>query len=165
MEISIIFDKESVNDRYACGWGVSYLIDGRVVFDAGEKSEYIKANIKELNIDLSKVEKIVISHKHWDHRGGLWDLLDVNKNVELFGCSDFFEEFEDKVSGYNFKLVKDSQEITKNIYTTGCFKVDYKNDNLSEQAIVIRTDKGISLVFSDHFFLKIQLNLFQLCHK
>ena len=48
-------------------------------------------------MDIEAIERVVISHNHWDHSGGLWGLLNINKNIEVFVCSDFAGEFKDKL--------------------------------------------------------------------
>jgi len=146
MKVRIIFDKETIDDKYSCGWGLSYLINDKTLFDTGEKSEYTLRNLEALGINIEGIERVVISHNHWDHTGGLWDLLDINKDLEIFACSDFKREFKDKLSSYNFKLVNGFLEICENIYTTGPFTVRYKDKELEEQALLLNTDKGISIV-------------------
>ena len=37
-----------------------------------------------LNINPSTIGIVVISHPHWDHFGGLEDILKVNKDAELY---------------------------------------------------------------------------------
>lgn len=146
MKLKVIFDKNSLSDKFSCGWGISYLIDGKVLFDTGEKSEYLFNNIDKLGVEIEKIQKVVISHNSWDHRSGLWDLLKVNKNIEVFACLDFFDEFKDKISTYNFKLVKGHCRIIENIYTSGCLQVTYKGRSLYEQFILLKTEKGVSVV-------------------
>jgi len=63
-----------------CGvgeWGFSALVevDGhRVLFDTGARPDTVLKNAKELEIDLSGVDSVVLSHNHWDHTGGLVSL-------------------------------------------------------------------------------------------
>ena len=146
MRIKIIFDKETINDKYSSGWGLSYIIDEKTLFDTGERAEYTLKNLEALGIDIGGIERVVISHNHWDHTGGLWGLLNISKNIEIFACSDFTREFKDKLTFYNFKVVDSSFEICENIYTTGPFKVRYKDKESKEQALLLKTDRGISIV-------------------
>ncbi|MFH1504055.1 MAG: MBL fold metallo-hydrolase [Candidatus Omnitrophota bacterium] len=146
MKVKIVFDQESIDKKYSCGWGVSYLVDEKVLFDTGEKPEYLLNNLKAFDISLKKIKKAVISHNHWDHRGGLWGLLEANNSVEVFACLDFFEEFRDKVDNYNFKLVDRPIEIDKNIHTTGCVYSEYKEKALREQSLILKTEKGLSII-------------------
>lgn len=58
-------------------WGYAALVEAdgrRILFDAGANSGTVLANAKELGIDLSRVEEVIISHNHGDHTGGLTTL-------------------------------------------------------------------------------------------
>jgi len=58
-------------------WGFAALVevDGKkLLFDTGAKPETVLSNANELNIDLSEVEDVFLSHNHWDHVGGLLTL-------------------------------------------------------------------------------------------
>lgn len=62
---------------YLAELGVCYYIeDGeeRILFDKGYSSIIIE-NAKRMNIDLNQFNKLVISHGHDDHTGGIKDLL------------------------------------------------------------------------------------------
>jgi 7,8-dihydropterin-6-yl-methyl-4-(beta-D-ribofuranosyl)aminobenzene 5'-phosphate synthase len=55
-------------------WGYSALVevDGRkILYDTGLSPDMALKNAKALNIDLSDVEDVVLSHNHYDHVGGL----------------------------------------------------------------------------------------------
>lgn len=55
-------------------WGFAALVEvdgNRVLFDTGARPETVLQNAKELNIDLSLVTDVVLSHFHDDHAGGL----------------------------------------------------------------------------------------------
>ncbi|MDP2922317.1 MAG: MBL fold metallo-hydrolase [Candidatus Omnitrophota bacterium] len=145
MKVKIIFDKDRMDDRFETGWGISYLI-GNTLFDTGEKFEYLINNMKILNIDIKTIENIVISHNHWDHRRGLWQLLETKTDIKVYSCRDLIEEFKDKINKYNFIEVKDFQEIDKGIYSSGCLRAVYKGIDLFEQVLIVKTDKGISII-------------------
>jgi 7,8-dihydropterin-6-yl-methyl-4-(beta-D-ribofuranosyl)aminobenzene 5'-phosphate synthase len=58
-------------------WGFAALIeaDGHtILFDTGARPNTVLKNAKELGINLSIVDTVVISHNHWDHTGGLVNL-------------------------------------------------------------------------------------------
>ncbi len=61
-------------------WGYSALIevDGRkILFDTGNRPQTVLKNARDLDIDLSDVEDVILSHNHGDHTGGLLTLTKV----------------------------------------------------------------------------------------
>ena len=55
-------------------WGYAALIevDGRkILFDSGNRPDTVLRNARELGLDLSEVEDVILSHNHGDHTGGL----------------------------------------------------------------------------------------------
>lgn len=55
-------------------WGYSALVevDGRkILFDTGARPQTVLANARELKVDLSHVDEVILSHNHEDHTGGL----------------------------------------------------------------------------------------------
>ncbi|HKW97421.1 MAG TPA: MBL fold metallo-hydrolase [Bryobacteraceae bacterium] len=58
-------------------WGFSALVEAdgrRILFDTGARPETVLRNARELGIDLSGVDEIILSHNHADHTGGLLTL-------------------------------------------------------------------------------------------
>ncbi|MCG7539912.1 MBL fold metallo-hydrolase [Pseudoalteromonas sp. OF7H-1] len=55
-------------------WGYAALVevDGRkILFDTGNRPQTVLQNARDLRIDLSDVEDVILSHNHGDHTGGL----------------------------------------------------------------------------------------------
>ena len=68
-------------------WGFSALVvvDGHcVLFDAGRYPDTVLRNARALDVDLSCVTDVVLSHFHFDHTAGLLPLLETlrDKNPE-----------------------------------------------------------------------------------
>ncbi|HHU50538.1 MAG TPA: MBL fold metallo-hydrolase [Firmicutes bacterium] len=62
----------------------------RLLFDTGQSNRFIY-NAGLLNIDLSKTEKIILSHGHYDHSGGLRDFVQTfGPTFELTVGTGFF---------------------------------------------------------------------------
>ncbi len=74
MKLTVLMDNHTYIDEYYLGEpAVSYLIeDGErtILFDAGYSEAFIE-NARRMEIDLSRVTDIVLSHGHIDHTGGL----------------------------------------------------------------------------------------------
>lgn len=54
-----------------------------VLFDVGQSDLFI-ANAKQLQIDLSQVDYLIVSHGHYDHGGGLEHFLALNKTAKVY---------------------------------------------------------------------------------
>ncbi len=146
MKVKILFDKEAIVGTFRTGWGISYLVNEDVLFDTGEKFEYLVENSKLMGVDLQKVRKVVISHEHWDHTGGLWDLLTINRNITVYGCFSFGKGFKERVKKLGAKLIEVKQilQIGEALYSTGEFLTSYKGANLAEQGLII--EKGSKMI-------------------
>ena len=58
-------------------WGFAALVevDGRkILFDTGAHEDTVQRNLRELKLDLSDVELVILSHNHGDHTTGLMTL-------------------------------------------------------------------------------------------
>lgn len=148
MEIRIIFDSNAVENGYRTGWGVSYLIDGKILFDAGGKDNDLLVNMEKMGIEPADISFVVISHGHWDHTDGLWAVLKKNPDVTLYLCPSFDEGFKQRITSFGSRIVENSgfAEIEKNIYVTGEVGGRYALKYLGEQSLILKTERGITVI-------------------
>ena len=148
MEIKVLFDKLNVNEKFSAGWGFSVLVDDCILFDTGEKPSLLLKNMESMDADISGIRAVVISHDHWDHTGGLWKILSAREGLEVYGCPGFSSGFKSKVCKLKGKLIELDKvtEIAKGIYATGEIPGEYKGQYMPEQALVVRSDNGISVI-------------------
>lgn len=69
MQITNLIDNVSYIPELKSEHGLSYYIETtkhKILFDTGQSSSFID-NAKVLNIDLSQVDIVIISHGHYDH--------------------------------------------------------------------------------------------------
>ena len=72
-------------------WGYSALIEyggRRILFDTGNDSAAFAANVRTLGIDLTRLDAVVISHRHGDHTAGLRHVLALNPGVAVYVPND-----------------------------------------------------------------------------
>ncbi len=55
-----------------------------MLFDTGNDRQIFASNVKQLGVDLTRLDAVVISHRHGDHTSGLSHLLDENPGVKIY---------------------------------------------------------------------------------
>lgn len=140
LRITTLSENTATDDDVLAEWGLSILAETdevNLLFDTGT-SISVSYNADTLGIDLSKINKIVLSHGHYDHAGGLRQILrKMRKEVEIIAHPDMwatkyyrqehaykyigipFLRQELESLGANFNLTTKSVKITDNIMTTG----------------------------------------------
>ena len=114
MKLTIVYDNTvfSKNFDLVSDWGFSCLIEAEetILFDTGAKGDMLLHNMRNLGVKPDVIDKVVISHEHYDHNGGLSKLISFCEHVDLY-------RLEGKIFDPKTKLtiVKQPMEITKNI--------------------------------------------------
>jgi 7,8-dihydropterin-6-yl-methyl-4-(beta-D-ribofuranosyl)aminobenzene 5'-phosphate synthase len=137
MKLTIVYDNEIYrkNTGFKSDWGFSCLIDSKyeiILFDTGANSKILLDNMKKLGIDPSSIKKIVISHNHSDHTGGLKSLVSNANDIDLYQLG-----FKSPNENIRLAYVENPEEISKNIWTTGRVK-----GLVDEQSLVIKGKLG-----------------------
>jgi 7,8-dihydropterin-6-yl-methyl-4-(beta-D-ribofuranosyl)aminobenzene 5'-phosphate synthase len=91
--ITVLYDVFSKNPNLQKDWGYAALIEyggKRILFDTGGNAEILAHNAKVLKADLSKLDFVVMSHRHSDHMGGMTYLLSVNPKVKIYAPKENF---------------------------------------------------------------------------
>ena len=128
------------------GWGFSCLVEYRgqvILFDTGGDSHGLLANMATLGIDPSEIGRVVLSHSHGDHTGGLSGLLPMaGEGLTVFVPRSFPRRFKEAVrSRAQLVEVQESREIGEGVYTTG-----EMGRGIIEQSLMVRTEEGLVVV-------------------
>src|ERR1700756_1997387 len=94
--ITILYDAFGSDAKMTKDWGFSALVEiagKRTPFDTGNNAEIFAANVKAKGIDLTRLDFVVLSHRHSDHVGGLSYLLRVNPRVKIYAPTEGFGIF------------------------------------------------------------------------
>jgi 7,8-dihydropterin-6-yl-methyl-4-(beta-D-ribofuranosyl)aminobenzene 5'-phosphate synthase len=91
--ITVLYDAFGRDAAMTKGWGYAALVEingKRVLFDTGGDSAIFAKNVQAKGVDLTKLDFVVLSHRHTDHVSGLSYLLKVNPNVKIYAPTDGF---------------------------------------------------------------------------
>ena len=92
-KITVVYDAFGKPSAMQKDWGYAALIEvngKRILFDTGDNAEIFAQNVKAKGIDLTKLDFVVMSHRHGDHMGGLSYLLSVNPKVKIYAPKENF---------------------------------------------------------------------------
>lgn len=142
VKITVVYDNRVYTRGLQSDWGFSCIVEvpGKMIlFDTGANGSILTDNMKNLGIDAERIERMVLSHRHWDHVGGLEEFLELNPDVSVYVLSSFPAEIKKAATDAGAKLVEVSSpaKICTGVYTTGPMGA-----MIAEQSLVIATDKG-----------------------
>jgi len=145
-------------------WGFSALVetDGkRVLFDTGAGTAALM-NATTLKKDLAGLDAIVLSHGHYDHTGGLYDVLERTGPVNVYAHPDVFTSKYGSLDGsplrfigiatkrealeargVTFNLSAKPQRISEHITTTGEVRLATEYESVEDY---LKVKQGESLV-------------------
>ncbi|MFC2135830.1 MBL fold metallo-hydrolase [Bacteroidota bacterium] len=140
--ITTLFDNIENDNRLTTEWGFSALIeygDVTILFDTGLDGSILINNMNILGIDPQEIDKIVISHDHGDHTGGLEAILQTGITPDVYLLGSFSSQLRSMVESYtNLFIADEAVEITRGVYSTGQVPI-----NVTEQALIVTTKQGL----------------------
>ena len=101
--LTIVYDSEGL-PGFETGWGFSLLVDcdGRkVLFDTGWDGHVLRRNLGRVGVSITDIEKVVLSHSHWDHSSGLLTVLSERLRPEplkVYVPASFSENLKREIS-------------------------------------------------------------------
>jgi len=93
VQVTVLYDAFGKPSAMQKDWGYAAFIeyaDKRILFDTGNNPDILAQNAKAKNIDLSRLDFVVMSHRHGDHMGGMTYLLRVNPKVKIYAPKESF---------------------------------------------------------------------------
>jgi 7,8-dihydropterin-6-yl-methyl-4-(beta-D-ribofuranosyl)aminobenzene 5'-phosphate synthase len=112
-------------------------------FDTGSDGVVLEHNMARLGVDPASLDLLMISHRHWDHTGGIYDILNANRNLRVCVPRSFSAHFKSDMKRYGAQImeVKKAREILPGFFTTGELE-----GILPEQAALLKTSAGTVVI-------------------
>lgn len=110
-QITMLYDAFGKTSKLQKDWGFAAYIEyggKRILFDTGNNAEIFAHNVQAKGIDLTKLDFVVVSHRHGDHTSGLSYLLKVNPKVPIYTPKENFGVFGAALPG---KFVKPNDAL------------------------------------------------------
>jgi len=121
MKVTIVYDDvKKPGSPLRSDHGFSCYIeteDEVVLFDTGTNGDILLHNLAILKKDVKKIAKIVISHEHYDHNGGLSLLCSHIKNARIYRL-----QMDASNDSSKTHYIIDPVQIADSIYSTGRLK-------------------------------------------
>jgi len=92
-QISVLYDAFGKSSTMQKDWGYAAFVEyggKRILFDTGNNPDILAQNAKAKGVDLTKLDFVVMSHRHGDHMGGLTYVLRVNPTVKIYAPKEEF---------------------------------------------------------------------------
>ncbi len=139
MKLKILVDNQAM-PGFKAEWGFSCFVEAKenVLFDTGASASMLAFNAEKFGVKPEQISKLVLSHDHRDHTGGL-EWISQNRNLKVFALDSFSGKTKQRI-GKNAELIEvsESAEVSKGIFSTGKL-----NNSIDEQALVLKTKKGL----------------------
>lgn len=144
--LTILYDNYLYEGDCTTEWGYSCLIETpemTILFDTGGDPAVFEHNIEVLDVDVSNIDCIVLSHEHWDHIGGLEIILSQRPGISVYVPGDFpYHVFSSiRSMGGNCVEAGNATKISNSIAVT-----DTLDGPPVEHALMIQTGDGVILV-------------------
>lgn len=92
-QITVLYDAFGRDPSLQKDWGYCAFVEfggKRILFDTGNNADVLAKNAAAKNVDLSRLDFVVMSHRHGDHMGGMNHLLSVNSKVMIYAPKEAF---------------------------------------------------------------------------
>lgn len=153
LEIAILVDDYAGFTSLMAEHGFSALVSVKyegervynLLFDTGQTGRTLLENAERLNVNLNSIEAIVLSHRHYDHTGGLPKLTELFKEKPLIAhpavtrpCIDVSKDFarfsiglplraREALTNFELVTVKETMKLAPDVWFLGEIERVYDN--------------------------------------
>ncbi len=137
MQFHVIAESHSRLRRRFGYWGLSFLINGTILFDTFSHGRFLIRSMLRNAVDPKTIRHIILSHDHWDHVNGIFELLRYNNTATVYIGSHFSNETKQKLSTFSNPIqeISNQQLIAGNIFSSGEMHGIYNKVPIFEQSL------------------------------
>lgn len=128
MRIQNLIEDTFANNGCVSEHGLSFYVessDHKLLVDSGASDKFIE-NASKLNIDLTKIDSLFLSHGHYDHSGGIIPFTELNPIAKIYihenASGDYYSEKPDRT--YYAGIDKRIAELPQTIKISVDTKID-----------------------------------------
>ncbi len=161
-----VCDRSQYGSSMVSQFGLSLLVDcswengsaTRILFDTGWDGEVLLRNLADLRVPVDSIDKVVLSHAHYDHTGGLEGLIrsdgarfqliahpDITRRVFSGGSELKFIGLDPEtlslLPSRHLVLIREAVEIAPFVWTTGTIP-RWSEFEEPEEDVYVLTDEG-----------------------
>ena len=137
MRVVNLIENTKGHDRCAYAHGLSFYVETskhKLLVDLGPTDAALY-NAKELGIDLSKVDTVVLSHGHYDHSGGIMPFANINSDARIYmqetADADYYADDGERAEGERYRYIgidKAIAELPQAVKIKGDHRIDDELD-------------------------------------
>jgi len=145
--VTVLYDNTVHIEGTQSDWGFACLVEGdkgSLLFDTGTKPHILANNAKKLGVDLGSIRRVMISHAHADHFGGLGAVLRAApKGLVVYVPPRMPARVLQEIaaSGGRAVPVQDAVDLGGGMRSTGVM-----NGRIPEQGLILETGKRKVLI-------------------
>jgi len=128
MRIKNLIEDTSAGNGCLYEHGLSFYVETdnhKILVDAGASDKFIQ-NAEKLNIDLTKIDTLFLSHGHYDHSGGIIPFVNINPQARIYihekSDRDYYSEKPDRT--YYAGIDKEISKLPQTIKVSKDTKID-----------------------------------------
>jgi 7,8-dihydropterin-6-yl-methyl-4-(beta-D-ribofuranosyl)aminobenzene 5'-phosphate synthase len=151
-KLSIVYDSDALQG-FETGWGFSALLSSegtKVLFDCGWDGHVLRRNLGRLGFGFSDIDMVFISHSHWDHIGGLPEVLQdsiMRDSLKVIVHKDFSKSLIKEIGRRATVLEVDGpNEFAPGLWSSGILGTETKEHAL----VVVSGSRGLVLTGCAH---------------
>ncbi len=147
IDIRILFDNYEGESGFRSGFGYSCFIKkghGGILFDTGADHEILIHNLNKAAIKPQMITRVVLSHCHKDHTGGLKGIVDLKGHFKIFAGKSCEETLSNREEIKNINLTYVNSEPVKII--NGVYLTGELGDAIREISLIMDTGGGVIII-------------------